>query len=54
MSEPARVNLSRAHEGRTGERLAVECWCHQEIVLVPRDHVRAGITRSCGRDGCKG
>jgi hypothetical protein len=50
----SRTNQRRALEGVTGERLAVECWCHEEIVLVPRDHVRAGITRSCGRDGCKG
>jgi hypothetical protein len=54
MGQPARSNQRRALAGVTGETLAVECWCHQEIVLVPRLQVRAGITRSCGRDGCKG
>ena len=47
------TSQKRALAGVTGERLAVECWCHEEIVLVPRLHVRAGITRSCGRPECK-
>jgi hypothetical protein len=33
--------------------LAVECWCHAEIVFVEPEVVRAGRTGSCGSRACK-
>lgn len=33
--------------------LKVECWCRQEVRVVPREVVRAGETVTCGRRGCE-
>lgn len=32
--------------------LLVECWCRSECVWVPRQDVKNGLTKSCGRSFC--
>lgn len=34
--------------------LVVDCWCRARVVLVPRDEVLDGLTRSCGSTACHG
>lgn len=38
---------------RDGELVAVECWCHSDIVWVPIERVREGLTGSCGLRACR-
>lgn len=33
--------------------LLCECWCRWKMVMVPRDEVLAGRTRSCGAPKCQ-
>lgn len=38
---------------RDGEEVQVTCWCEEAIVWVRIEDIRAGITDTCGRDGCE-
>lgn len=53
-SAPDRTDHLAAARKAPGERLEVTCWCEAETVRVPVEEVRAGRTRSCGAEGCKG
>lgn len=33
--------------------LAVECWCHHDIVYVSAAELIGGYTQSCGRERCE-
>lgn len=35
------------------EMLAAACWCDRHFVLVHRDDVKNGVTKSCGRPDCR-
>lgn len=45
--------LAAQHRGRLGNDLLVTCWCEGEMLFVPAADVRAGLTGSCGADGCE-
>jgi hypothetical protein len=41
------------HSRRRAGELPVECWCSDTTVWVQRRLLLAGLTRSCGLEGCE-
>ena len=41
------------HKGRDDELMPSRCWCEAAKVLVRPEDVRDGLTRSCGKAGCR-
>ena len=35
-----------------GEKVDVMCWCEKQVVKVPIEDVRKGLTMTCGREDC--
>jgi hypothetical protein len=41
------------YKGREDSLIESACWCDRDTVLVRPQDVRDGLTRSCGRAGCR-
>ena len=50
--ESAATPILAGNQAADAERLPTVCWCGRRVLWVPKDRVRAGVTGSCGSDGC--